>query len=153
MTFALGARSLARLDGVHPDLVAVVKAAIGLSKVDFTVVEGCRSKEKMCENYGKGRTATECEAKGIPGSYAMPSLAKVTWLAHPLQSKHGVHEDGYGHAVDLAPWVDGKIDWDTVSNFDAIADAMKAAAAAHPLKIVWGGAWASSPDLPHWELP
>ena len=43
MPFVLGSKSLAKLNGVHPDLVKVVKAAIKLSEVDFTVLEGLRT--------------------------------------------------------------------------------------------------------------
>ena len=41
--FRLSARSLSRLEGVHPDLVKVVKRAIELTEVDFMVTEGVRT--------------------------------------------------------------------------------------------------------------
>ncbi len=41
--FYLSERSLNRLEGVHPDLVRVVKRAITLTKTDFGVTEGMRS--------------------------------------------------------------------------------------------------------------
>ena len=47
MTFKLGARSLTRLRGVHPDLVKVVTRAIEISTLDFTVLEGVRSLERQ----------------------------------------------------------------------------------------------------------
>ncbi len=152
MSFVLGNQSLSRLQGVHPNLVYIVKRAILLTTQDFIVVEGVRSKQQMCVNYGKGRTADECEAKGVPATYAAPTLAKVTWLAHPLLSKHGVHDDGFGHAVDLAPWVGSTIDWNTPSRFEAISLAMLQAAHEHGVAITWGGTWITSPDLPHYEL-
>ncbi len=82
MTYHLGKRSLARLEGVHPDLVKIVKQAIVTSKVDFTVIEGLRplSRQKMLLRTGASRT---------------------------LRSRHLT-----GHAVDLAPWVGGAIRWD-----------------------------------------
>ena len=43
--FKLSQKSLDRLSGVHPDLVAVVKRAIEITEVDFAVLEGVRSKE------------------------------------------------------------------------------------------------------------
>lgn len=150
--FVLGPSSLAHLQGVSPALVAVVQLAIQKTAQDFTVVEGVRSKEQMCINYGKGRTTAECEAKGVPASYAQPTLPKVTWLNHPLESKHGVHADGFGHAVDLAPWVNGVIDWNTLGNFTEIAEVMKAAATELGTVIAWGGEWTSSKDYPHFEL-
>src|SRR5687768_13922150 len=40
MGFSLSARSLLRLEGVHPRLVAVAREAIALSPVDFMITEG-----------------------------------------------------------------------------------------------------------------
>lgn len=147
----LGARSLAKLAGVHPDLVRVIKRAALLATPaqDFTVLEGVRSREQMCINYGKGRTAAQCEAKGVPGKYAQPALAKVTWLNNPFLSKHGVHADGFGHAVDLAPW---PIDWNDAARFKALSAVMLSAAHQEGVSVVWGGSWAASPDTPHYEL-
>ena len=49
MSFVLGRRSLARLEGVHPDLVAVVKRAIEITPQDFAVLEGLRTKERQAQ--------------------------------------------------------------------------------------------------------
>ena len=78
MSYQLSKRSLDRLHGVDPKLVAVVKRAIELSPIDFMVLEGVRTREQCMINYGKGRTATQCQAKGVPAKYANPSAAKVT---------------------------------------------------------------------------
>lgn len=74
MTYALGKKSLKKLEGVHPDLVKVVKRAIEITKQDFTVLEGLRSKERQKELYETGRSKT-------------------------MNSRHLT-----GHAVDIAPW-------------------------------------------------
>ena len=74
MSYVLGKRSKERLEGVHPDLVAVVERAITISNVDFTVLEGLRSKERQKELFAKGASKT-------------------------MNSRHIT-----GHAVDLAPW-------------------------------------------------
>ena len=42
--FKLSNRSLGKLDGVHPELVEVVKLAITFSTVDFGVTYGVRTK-------------------------------------------------------------------------------------------------------------
>lgn len=152
MTFVLGANSLKRLEGVHPTLVAVVKRAIQITPQDFSVVQGVRTRDEMCVNYGKGRTAAQCAAKGVPAKFAAPDLAKVTWLNDPFKSKHGVAADGFGHAVDLAAFVDGKIDWDDLDRFKVISEAMKAAARGLDASVTWGGDWTSSKDFPHYEL-
>jgi peptidoglycan L-alanyl-D-glutamate endopeptidase CwlK len=82
MTIILGQRSLTRLDGVHPDLVRVVKKAAILSDLDFTVLEGLRSAERQKQLVSQGASKT-------------------------MNSRHLT-----GHAVDLAPMIGGKISWD-----------------------------------------
>ena len=47
MTFKLSQKSLDRLDGVHDDLISIVKEAITLSKVDFGVICGVRTKSEQ----------------------------------------------------------------------------------------------------------
>ena len=45
--YKLSDRSLSKLEGVHPELVDVVKLAITLTKVDFGVTFGKRTKEEQ----------------------------------------------------------------------------------------------------------
>lgn len=82
MTITLGARSLSRLEGVHPDLVAVVHAAAAASELDFTVLEGLRTLARQKELFAHGATTT-------------------------MKSRHLD-----GHAVDLAPCIGGVVSWD-----------------------------------------
>ncbi len=56
--FILGDRSTKNLVGVNADLVKVVKRALELSPVDFTVIEGLRTKERQAELLEKGFTRT-----------------------------------------------------------------------------------------------
>lgn len=139
MAFVLGKTSLARLEGVHPDLVRVVKRAIELTTVDFSVLEGVRTYKRQAELYAKGRTA--------PGPV-------VTWT---MASKHRVQADGFGHAVDLVPH---PLDWNDLAKFDAISKAMFAAASELDVPIRWGADWdrdgkpreRRETDSPHFEL-
>jgi peptidoglycan L-alanyl-D-glutamate endopeptidase CwlK len=127
MSFALSPRSLQRLEGVHPKLVAVVKAAISISKVDFTVIEGVRSLEKQREYFNAGKSRT-------------------------MKSKHLT-----GHAVDLAPFLDvdgdgkSEFSWQE-KHFLPIADAMFQAATNLGVQLQWGGHWQSFKDCPHFEI-
>lgn len=82
MTFALGAKSLARLEGVHPDLVRVVKRAIEITPIDFTVTEGLRTVDRQRALVAAGASQT-------------------------MKSRHIT-----GHAVDLAALVLGEVRWD-----------------------------------------
>ena len=135
--FVFGQRSLDRLNGVNTRLVSVVHRALELSTVDFTVVEGLRSKQRQAQLYAQGRTTA--------GKI-------VTWT---LKSKH---IDGL--AVDLAPVMDGKIDWNDSAKFNAIGAAMMQAAKELGVSIRWGKDWNANgiigergeSDSPHFEL-
>jgi peptidoglycan L-alanyl-D-glutamate endopeptidase CwlK len=148
MTITLGSRSLQRLEGVHPDLVRVVRRAALISAHDFTVIEGIRSKEQMWTNYGKGRTVAMLAAKGVPSQYAKPNDAKVTWLNDPLMSNHRQRADGYGRAVDLCPF---PIDWNDIGRFRVLMETMEKAADDEDVNISAGGRWRKA-DWPHFEL-
>jgi len=134
---SLDARSEGRLKGVDSKLANVVRKAKTLSTVPFTVVEGLRSAARQAELYAQGRTK--------PGKV-------VTWT---MKSKHIE-----GRAVDLAPYENGKIDWNDLSKFDAIARAMKQAAQELGVPIRHGGNWdgddkpreKGETDNPHFEL-
>jgi peptidoglycan LD-endopeptidase CwlK len=159
MAIILGARSLARGVGVHPDLwrVVVRAAAMADPQDDFTVLEGVRTAEQMMINYGKGRTAAQCLAKNVPASYAQPKAAKVTWLSNPFMSNHRKRADGYSRAVDLAPY---PIDWNNTARFDRLANLIFAAAKVERVDIRWGADWdhdgkpreRGESDSPHFEL-
>lgn len=56
-----------------------------------------------------------------------------------------------GHAIDVAAMVGGKISWDWPL-YDRIAVAMKQAAEAAGVPIIWGGDWRTFKDGPHFEL-
>lgn len=56
-----------------------------------------------------------------------------------------------GHAVDVAAVVDGAIRWDWPL-YPRIAEAIKAAAKANGVALVWGGDWPRLRDGPHFEL-
>ncbi len=72
--FKFSQRSEDNLKGVHPDLVKVVRRALQLSDIDFTVIEGLRTKERQNQLYVLRKTKT-------------------------LNSRHLT-----GHAVDIAPY-------------------------------------------------
>lgn len=137
--FKLGTLSLKRLEGLHPDLDAVVRRAIELTEQDFTVLEGVRTPQRQRELYAQGRTR--------PGRV-------VTWT---LQSRHFPGPDGFGRAVDLCPY---PVDWNSPAKFDAIAKAMFEAAKELEVEIRWGADWdrdgnpreRGESDSPHFEL-
>lgn len=82
MTFHLSQRSHERLCGVHPRLARVVRQAILITNVDFTVLEGRRTLTRQQVLFDSGATTT-------------------------MNSRHLS-----GHAVDLGAWVHGEVRWD-----------------------------------------
>lgn len=126
--FELSARSLQRLDGVHPHLVAVVKRAIEITPLDFVVLEGLRTAERQQQLLWAGASKT-------------------------LNSRHLT-----GHAVDIAPFLDTdgngtkEVSWHWPHHHQ-LAPYIKRAAAELSIPIEWGGDWKSFPDGPHWQLP
>ena len=123
MAFKLSYRSLSRLEGVHPHLVQVVERAILHTEVDFCVVEGVRSLATQRRYYDLGKTTT-------------------------MNSRHLT-----GHAVDLAPWINGRIDWENPIGWEGVSGAMKLAAHELGIPLVWGGDWHTFIDKPHYQLP
>lgn len=81
MTFKLSKKSLSKLEGVDPQLVKVIKRAIEVTEVDFTITEGLRTKATQALYVKQGKSQT-------------------------MNSKH---LDGL--AVDLAAWVNGTTNW------------------------------------------
>lgn len=139
MPYALGSKSRAKLQGVHPRLIAVVERAIELTQQDFMVLEGVRTPARQRELYAQGRTK--------PGQ-------KVTWT---LTSNHFINSrTGYGHAVDLVPF---PVDW-SHEKLSVIAKAMFEAAKELGTEIRWGADWdrdgkpreKGETDSPHFEL-
>ncbi|MBB1175118.1 M15 family peptidase, partial [Klebsiella pneumoniae] len=66
---------------------------------------------------------------------------------------HLKQQDGFGHAVDLAPLVGGAIPWNDWEQFRRLADVVKACAAELGTPVEWGGDWKSLKDGPHFQLP
>ncbi len=108
MSIKFSERSLTSMAGIHPDLRRVLDKAAEMADPkkgeDFIVLEGGRTKERMMETWGQGRNASELSRWNIPASYAKPNQPKVTWLTNPFMSNHRQHDDGYYHAVDIAPY-------------------------------------------------
>jgi hypothetical protein len=57
-----------------------------------------------------------------------------------------------GHAVDLAPLVDGQVSWDW-EYYRPLAKAVKQAAKDVGVQVDWGGDWSSFKDGVHWQIP
>lgn len=121
MGFTFGVRSRRNLEGVHPDLKAVMVDAIKKTPIDFVVIEGLRTLKRQEQLVRLGASKT-------------------------MNSRHLT-----GHAVDIAPVVDGQVrfDWPL---YHKLAPVIKESAQLLGIPIIWGGDWRSFKDGPHFEL-
>ena len=137
MTHVLGAKSRANLIGVAPQLAALIPLALARCPVDFGIAEK------------QVRTVAEQREKVRQG------------VSKTMKSRHLVRPDGFGHAVDLVPWVDGKFQWGDnqwrvrtaagvmLEPFFDIAAAMQEVAIEKDVSLIWGAVW----DQPLNRLP
>lgn len=121
MAYRLGAQSRAELKGVHPDLVRVVDRAIEITDQDFSVHDGLRTLDEQKRYVASGASQT-------------------------LNSKHRHQTGGFGHAVDLVPFINGKMRWEWEPIY-VIAAAVWQAARELGVAVRWGGAWIDLADI------
>jgi peptidoglycan LD-endopeptidase CwlK len=132
--YALSQTSLEQMRGVQPLVCACACIAIRTSPIDFGIRAGggLRTEADQAALYAQGRTA--------PGKI-------VTWT---MNSKHRRQVDGFGHALDLIAFIDGKAVW-TEEPYYAISKAMFDAAKLVGVELRWGGTFDTF-DGPHFEL-
>lgn len=119
MSFRFGNRSLQQLDTVDPKLKALAIRALELSLHDFTIIQGKRTVEQSAQNIANG----------------------TSFLKDPSKSKHVT-----GKAIDFAPYINGKIDWNDLEAFWAIVGAFKKAANEMNIAVRFGADWNNSGD-------
>lgn len=122
--YRLSKRSLKRLDGVLPVLIEVFKNGIKESPYDFGIpaTGGLRTDQMQLDMYAIGRTTQK---------YRKP----VTWT---LNSNHKAKGDGYGYAVDIYAYVNGKASWN-MKYLRPIANHLKKYAREnYGIELEWG---------------
>lgn len=112
-----GKRSMGNLDGVHPLLVDWAFELVTI--MDFTVVSGVRGLTEQRELVAQGMSKT-------------------------MDSMHLEQPDGYGHALDIAPY---PIKWERTRAFDYLAGNGWMLAAKMGIHIRWGGDWDRDMDV------
>jgi peptidoglycan L-alanyl-D-glutamate endopeptidase CwlK len=122
----MDARSEKNLQGVHPDLAALIRRAwLGMQaredRLSFIVIEGMRTKARQAQLVAAGAS----------------------------QTMNGRHMTG--HAVDLMATVAGVGRWDWPL-YAKLGAEVKACALDAEIPIVWGGDWKTLRDGPHFEL-
>lgn len=131
MSFKLGKTSRKRLEGVNSDLVKVIERAIKITNIDFTVLEGVRSRQRQEQLLRAGRSKT-------------------------MNSRHLT-----GHAVDVAPIEHGRIPWEEPEKFLEVVDAVFQAADELGVLVQSGTDWDMDGDYkdesffdgPHIQIP
>ncbi|MEE8608987.1 MAG: M15 family metallopeptidase [Nitrospiraceae bacterium] len=106
---------MGELEGVQPDLVRLVQRAIVRTPQDFTVHDGLRELEEQREYLRRGVSRT-------------------------LLSMHLPQDDGYGHAVDLVPYINGRLRWEWLPIYE-IFKTVRQIANEMELPVRWGGCW------------
>lgn len=128
--FHLGQKSLAELRNpsedlyVAPSLCSMVEEAITITPVDFSVHDGLRTIEEQKEYVRTGVSKTL-------RSYHIPGLRRT----------HGIQTE-YGQAVDLVPYINGKLRWEWEAIYQVINachQSMNVIGSAN--RIRWGGVW------------
>lgn len=116
--FCFGKKSLGNLIGVYPPLAAVAMEAIKISKTDFSVFEGVRTIKRQRMLVRSGRSRT-------------------------LRSYHL-----NGLALDLVPFIDGKLTWSNIKAFKEIERAINEASKKLGYDFIHRPfSW----DLAHWQ--
>jgi len=125
-----------RLEGVYPLLAEKVRLILmALDTLDYgaTITQSVRTTQQQQALFAQGRT--------LPGKI----VTNADGVIH--RSNHQLHEDGFGHAVDLA-FLDehGQPTWSDSSPWSLLGEM------ATTLGLTWGGHWKTLKDYPHLEL-
>ena len=133
--YSLGKQSLTNLNGVLPELVRVIEKAIINFPCDFSVTAGVRTYEQQHALWLKGRDP-------ITGKVINPKLVVTNDDGGIKKSNHQLHADGFGHAVDINPFINGEIDWNDTHKFmQPLAKHILNVGSKMGLIITWGGNW------------
>ena len=136
--YRLGNTSRERLETCDPRLQLVIRGALATGLIDMSVTEGVRSEQKQNEYYAAGKS-------------------RLKWP----RGKHNVTSpDQKSTAVDVAPYVNGKLSYDQ-RHCCFMAGIIMGVAQSIGFKIRWGGNWDMDgepvsdqdfQDLVHFEL-
>lgn len=134
MKYKFGEASLTKLFTVESRLQIVMHSAIDTGIIDFAVIEGHREKNIQDDYYTNG-------------------MSKVKW-------PDGKHNKVPSEAVDVAPFINGKVSWNKL-HCCVLAGVILSCAAKLSIGIRWGGNWDMDgepitdqdfQDLVHFEL-
>lgn len=119
-----GSTSQARLATCHPRLQEICRTIIHV--YDLSIVCGHRGELDQNLAHASGKST-------------------LRWP----DSKHNTEPS---LAVDIAPYYQGRIQWDRFDMFKDLADIFLQEAAIRRTRIFWGGWWPGFKDYPHFQL-
>jgi hypothetical protein len=105
-----------------------MRLALTITRVDFGITEGVRDITRQQALVKSGNSWT-------------------------LKSRHlpSTNGDGYSHAVDIAVFPEGRVDWQRDA-FGPVLQAITTAAISLGVQINLGALWRNTVDCPHIEL-
>jgi peptidoglycan LD-endopeptidase CwlK len=153
----LNARSLKNLQGVHPDLVRVVKLAS--EKADFLVTEGLRTieRQKMLKAGGKSKTLNSRHLTGhavdlcdCDGCYDKPDLTKIAAAMKDAAEELGVDIEWGGDWKGAWDMPHFQLPWKNYpeSGLTVTTKVVEAAKTKPAVAAATGGAALALPSLP-----
>jgi len=142
--YKFGKRSLERLEGVHPTIVKAFSLALADKNCPHDVgipqLGGLRTVADQQGLFAQGR------------SDGFKKKPIVTWVdGVNKKSNHQAKEDGFGYAVDVYIFKDGKAHWNRLWLEEFARHVQKVAKEKLDLTISWGGDWKRK-DRPHFEV-
>jgi len=133
-----GTHSIAELQFVRAELIIACTETLGYVSdegFDFSVFDGLRTQAEQRKNMRKG----------------------VSWT---MNSMHLPQADGLSWAVDLVPYINGRLMWDSPDSkiqskinkcFDLIWKGMENSGSKHGFSVSWGfNLWGK--DKPHFQM-
>lgn len=117
--FKFGDVSQVKLLNIDYGLQSIMNAALHTDIMDFSIVEGHRGEKQQNKYYSEKKS-------------------KVQW-------PNGKHNKMPSHAVDVAPYINGKISWNKL-HCCTLAGIILACAARLGIPIRWGGCWSGDPS-------
>ena len=119
MEFNWSHRSLEKIDTCQEELGTVLQTALSLSPFDITVICGARGIQEQQEAFESGASK-----KHWPDSmHNCPDPAQLS------------------RAADIAPWINGTINWKDEGSFYVLAGVMLASANLVGVRLAYGGDW------------
>jgi peptidoglycan L-alanyl-D-glutamate endopeptidase CwlK len=136
-------RNVKELNPLCESLLSLAIEKIKKDGINPLIIETYRSQQRQNYLYCKGRTFSECTAKGIEESFAKKycslSESKVTWTLNSIHTKR--------NAVDLIPVRNGIAIWNSKND-----DTQRIIKIMQKYGFEAGANWITSPDSPHFQI-